>query len=237
MQVTLTGSPASRASRGVLLIGNHVSWLDICVIASVTGATFVAKSEVARWPVIGRIATGFGAFLHERGDLMDVWRVKNTVATALRQGSPVVAFPEGTTGWSASLMPFYPALAQAAIDAGAIVQPVAIRYRDLHGQPSTAAPFLGDQTFVDSLNAILREPAICAELYFGEPFAASGRTRREITAIAQRFIARALGLHESRLVADPRRLRNGPSALSDQNRRNAPRAPLLARPAGPVKAG
>src|SRR5713226_102692 len=62
VQVTLTGSPASRASRGVLLIGNHVSWLDICVIASVTGATFVAKSEVARWPVIGRIATGFGAF-------------------------------------------------------------------------------------------------------------------------------------------------------------------------------
>jgi 1-acyl-sn-glycerol-3-phosphate acyltransferase len=197
----------------VLLIANHVSWMDICVIASITGATFVAKSEVARWPVIGRIATGFGAFLHERGNLMDVWRVKNAVAAALRRGSPVVVFPEGTTGWSINLMPFYPALAQAAVDADTIVQPVAIRYRDQHGEPSAAAPFLGDQTFVDSLRAILQEHVIRAELFFGEPYPASGRTRREITAIAHRFIASALGLRESCIRADPRRLRNGAGAL------------------------
>ena len=70
-------------------------------------------------------------------------------------------------------MPFYPALAQAAVDADTIVQPVAIRYRDQHGEPSAAAPFLGDQTFVDSLRAILQEPVIRAELFFGEPFPAS----------------------------------------------------------------
>src|SRR5438128_6601033 len=137
------------------------------------------------------------ALLCMSGNLMDVGRVKNAVAAAVRQGSPVVVFPEGTTGWSASLMPFYPALAQAAVDAEAILQPVAIRYRDLRGQPTAAAPFLGDQTFVDSLSAILKEPMIQAELFFGEPLPASGRTRRAITAIAHRFIAQSLGLREA----------------------------------------
>jgi hypothetical protein len=80
------------------------------------------------------------------------------------------------------LGPFYPALVQAAIDAGALVQAVAIRYRDSDGKPSLAAPFVGAQTFVNSLRKILREPTITAELRFGTPFTASGCTRRESPA-------------------------------------------------------
>ena len=199
------GRPAEGG--GVLFVANHVSWLDICAIASLTGTLFVAKSEVASWPVIGRIAASFGNFLHERGNLLDVARVKRRVAGALHQNWRVTVFPEGTTGWGSALGPFYPALAQAAIDAGARVQPVAIRYWDAHGRPSQAAPFVGEQTFVNSLRGILREPGITAELHFGPPFAAAGRTRREITRITHRFIAEALGVDESRIAADPRRLR------------------------------
>jgi 1-acyl-sn-glycerol-3-phosphate acyltransferase len=221
IEVVTAGAPVTHA-KGVLLIANHVSWLDICAIASLTGSRFVAKSELEDWPVIGRIATAFGTFLHERGNLRDAARVKDRVAAALRQGQTITIFPEGTTGWSSALLPFYPAFAQAAVDADAIVQPVAIGYRDLDGRPSVAAPFLGDQTFIDSLNKIMKETAIKAELNFGAPFAAAGRTRREITAMSHTFIARALGLKEARGRADPIRLRY------------AADAPVQTRPAEPL---
>jgi 1-acyl-sn-glycerol-3-phosphate acyltransferase len=221
LDIVTAGAPISHA-KGVLLIANHVSWLDICAIASLTGSLFVAKSELAHWPVVGRIATAFGTFLHERGNLRDAARVKDQVAAALRQGQTITIFPEGTTGWSSALMPFYPAFAQAAVDADALVQPVAIGYRDFDGRPSAAAPFLGDQTFINSLNKIMKETAIKAELNFGAPFAAAGRTRREITAISHTFIARTLGLKEARGRADPIRLRC------------AENAPAQARPAEPL---
>jgi 1-acyl-sn-glycerol-3-phosphate acyltransferase len=79
-------------------------------------------------------------------------------------------------------MPFYPAMVQAAIDVGVMVQPVAIRYLDLEGRLNATVPFTGDQTFIDSLRRILREPAIIADLYFGNPLSAAVRTRRELTA-------------------------------------------------------
>jgi 1-acyl-sn-glycerol-3-phosphate acyltransferase len=84
---------------GVLFVANHVSWLDICAIASLTGTLFVAKAEVGRWPIIGRIAANFGNFMHERGNLFDAARVKSRVAMALVENWSVTIFPEGTTGW------------------------------------------------------------------------------------------------------------------------------------------
>lgn len=205
IEVVAAGAPI----RGLplLLVANHVSWLDICVLSSVEGALFVAKADLAGWPLIGRITRASGHFLHRRGSLRDAARVKDRVAAALRSNWPVAVFPEGTTGDGRALMPFYPAMMQAAVDARAIVQPVAIRYFDADGALSTAAPFVGDRTFVDSLGRILREPLITAELAFGPAFSAAGRSRRDLTAICHRFIAHALGLPECRIPADPRRLR------------------------------
>lgn len=208
LEVAVVAKGAS-APRGVplLFVANHVSWLNVCALCSVDGALFVAKAEIAGWPVMGRITRGFGNFLHRRGSLRDAARVKDRIAAALRANWPVAVFPEGTTGDGRALMPFYPAMMQAAVDAQAIVQPVAIRYLDQHGALNAAVPFVGDQTFADSLSQILREPLIVAELTFGAPFSAAGRSRREITAMCHQFIARALRVAECRIASDPRRLR------------------------------
>ncbi|HXZ88325.1 MAG TPA: lysophospholipid acyltransferase family protein [Candidatus Binataceae bacterium] len=208
IEVVTAGAPAPRGLP-LLLVANHVSWLDICVLCSIEGALFVAKDDLAGWPIIGRITRAFGHFLHRRGSLRDAARVKDRVAAALRTNWPVAVFPEGTTGDGRALMPFYPAMIQAAVDARAMVQPVAIRYLDCDGALSSAAPFVGDQTFADSLGRILREPLITAELTFGPAFSAAGRSRRELASICHRFIARSLGLPECSLRADPRRLRAG----------------------------
>lgn len=204
--VVVKGEPVPRGVP-LMFVANHISWLDTCALCSVESALFVAKSEVAQWPIIGRIARNAGNFFHRRGGLRDAARVKDGIAAALRKNWPVAIFPEGTTGDGRALMPFFPAMMQAAVDASAMVQPVAIRYLDAEGMLNLAVPFVGDQTFVNSLGQILREPRIVAELTFGAPFSAAGRTRREITAMCHRFIARTLGVAECRITPDPRSLR------------------------------
>ena len=194
-------------SQPALLIANHVSWLDICTIGSIDGALFVAKAELARWPVMGAIATHHGNFFHRRGNIRDAARVKDCVAHALREGWRVVVFPEGTTSSGTALMPFYPALAQAAVDAKAVVQTVALRYLDSFGKLNSAVPFIGDQTFVNSLGKILDQRGIIAEITFGQPIAAAGATRRELIAEAQRAIAGALGVRAAHSRPDPAALR------------------------------
>jgi 1-acyl-sn-glycerol-3-phosphate acyltransferase len=124
----------------------------------------------------------------------------------------VAVFPEGTTGTGAALMPFYPALAQAAVDAAAVVQTVAIRYLDAFGALNLAVPFIGDRTFVDSLGKIIGEREIIAEVSFSDPISVAGVTRREIMAQAQRLIADTLGVPASSLPPDPRSLRLGLTA-------------------------
>jgi 1-acyl-sn-glycerol-3-phosphate acyltransferase len=98
-------------------------------------------------------------------------------------------------------------MVQAAIDVGVMVQPVAIRYLDLEGRLNATVPFTGDQTFIDSLRRILREPAIIADLYFGNPLSAAARTRRELTASCHDFIAQTLGVPVSNTVAEQWRWR------------------------------
>jgi 1-acyl-sn-glycerol-3-phosphate acyltransferase len=182
------------SGRECLIVGNHVSWLDTYVIHSVRPhARFVAKAEVRRWPLVGAMAEAFQTFFIRRGSCLDAARVKDALGAALRNGETVAAFPEGTTSDGSLLGRFYPALFQAAVDARADVQPVAIRYRDAGGRATDAAAFIGDMTILDSLRRILCEPRIEAEIVFCAPIPSVGRTRRELAALAHASIARALG--------------------------------------------
>jgi 1-acyl-sn-glycerol-3-phosphate acyltransferase len=177
----------------VLLVANHVSWLDVYVLNAVLGgARYVAKREVARWPIAGGIARGFGTFFHVRGNVRDAARVKNTVAAALRAGERVVVFPEGTTTEGDGVERFHAAFLQAAIDAGVPVQPVAIRYPGSDGSPDRAAAFVGDMTFVASVRRVLRRRRLDARLTFGPVIHPGGRTRRELAAVSHAFVALAL---------------------------------------------
>jgi 1-acyl-sn-glycerol-3-phosphate acyltransferase len=191
--VTVRGlRPVGTAGR--LVVANHISWLDVYVLNALLPARFVAKSETRDWPVVGTVASRFGALFIVRGSFRDAARVKDAVATALRAGDTVVVFPEATTTDGRGVGLFYPALFQAAIDAGALVQPAAIRYLDEDGARSAAAPFVGDMTFVDSLLRVLRAPVLRAEVIFDTPLVSSNRTRRDLAARASTDVARLLGV-------------------------------------------
>lgn len=180
----------------VLLVANHVSWLDVQALGAVAGTRFVAKSEVRGWPVVGALAARLGTLFIRRGHRRDAMRVKNALAKLLVAGERVVVFPEATTTDGRRLEPFHGALLQAAVDAAIPVQPVAIRHCEPDGVPTEAAAFIDDMTFATSLQRVLARPGLVVELTFGAPIWAADQTRRQLAARCRAFIADALGLEE-----------------------------------------
>lgn len=178
----------------VLMVANHVSWLDTYVVNAFHGARFVAKSEVARWPVIGTIARRFDTLFIVRQSIRSAARTKDAMARLLQRGIPVAVFPEGTTTDGRTVRPFHPALLQAAIDANVPVQPVSIAYRGRDGRASTAAAFIDDLSLLSSLRQILREGELVAEVTFCQPMSSRGQTRREVARRTRRMVANALDL-------------------------------------------
>lgn len=176
----------------LLVVANHVSWLDVYVLNAFLEARFVAKSETAAWPVVGTISRGFDALHIARGSCRDAARVKDRVAAALGAGERVVVFPEATTTDGSGVRRFHGAMFQAAIDAGVPVLPVALRYRRPDGTVDPTPAFVDDMTFVESLRRVLRASALHAEVTFGSPLAVRGMTRRELAAAAHQFAARTL---------------------------------------------
>jgi 1-acyl-sn-glycerol-3-phosphate acyltransferase len=142
------GSPHPSAK---LVVGNHVSWLDIIAINSVMPSRFVSKAEVANWPVVGRLVTAAGTLYLVRERRRDAMRVLGIMAQALRDGDTVAVFPEGTTGPGGHIMPFHANLLQAAIDAPAPIQPVVIAYRERGHTVSPSAAYVGETGLLESL--------------------------------------------------------------------------------------
>lgn len=177
----------------VLLAANHISWLDILVMHAARHCRFISKSEVHHWPLIGRLATGAGTLYIEREKRRDAMRVVHHMAESLRAGEVLAVFPEGTTTDGTRLLPFHGNLVQAAISAGAPVQPVALRYEDARtGAISLAPAYVDDDTLVGSVWRLLSAPAVRARVSFGEPQVAQGRDRRA-WAHDLREAVRALG--------------------------------------------
>ena len=178
IELQLRGAPPAHGP--VLLVANHISWLDILVLHAARHCRFVSKSDVEHWPLIGTLATGAGTLYIERESRRHVMRVVHHMAEALRGGDVLAVFPEGTTSDGRALLPFHGNLVQAAISADAPAQPVALSFLDrATGEPSTAASYVGDETLVGSLWRMLTSPPLVAIVAFGEAQHALGRGRRE----------------------------------------------------------
>lgn len=166
-----------------LLVCNHLSWLDILAIHAARHVRFVSKSDVRRWPVVGRLADGAGTLYIERERRRDALRVAHHMAEALRSGDLIAVFPEGTTSDGQDVLPFHANLLQAAISSGAPVQPMALGFvDDASGAPSLAARYIDDDDLITSLWRVLGAPPLRAIVRFGEPQPAVGRERREWAA-------------------------------------------------------
>lgn len=163
----------------MLLMANHISWLDITALHAARFCRFVSKADIKQWPVIGTLATGVGTLFIERESRRDAMRVVHHMTERLRAGDVIGVFPEGTTSDGQSLLPFHANLFQAAIAADAPVQPVALQFMDqASGQISLAPCYVGDDTLWGSLWRTLCTPGIAVVITFGAPQLAQGRDRR-----------------------------------------------------------
>lgn len=192
VRLKVRGNPLNVASRNVLLVSNHVSWLDIYLLNTVRPLRFVSKAEVRSWPVVGWLAVFTGTLFLERGKRRDTARVNDAVSNALASGDCVAFFPEGTTTDGTHLKPFLSSLLQAAINAQSELRPVALRYVLPDGNADVAAAYYGNMSMTDSLRNILARKEIRAELIFLEPISTSGKHRRELVQLAEQAISSAL---------------------------------------------
>ena len=191
---SIRGTPPATTNRAAVLVSNHVSWLDIQLIHSVWQVRFIAKSEVRRWPLIGWLSARAGTLFIERGKNRHAARINQSIHAAFQQGDAIGVFPEGSTTDGTELTRFHASLLQPAVDEGAMVYPVALRYLDEAGNINVNASYVGDTTLAESLRMIFGQRTIHAELIFLPPIDAMGKTRRELAAQTQSAIAAALNL-------------------------------------------
>lgn len=177
IRLTVHGTPPAHGP--VLVVCNHLSWLDIVAIHAARHVRFVSKASIRHWPVVGTLATGAGTLYIERERRRDAMRVVHHMTEALQAGDVIAVFPEGTTSDGHGLLPFHANLLQAAISSGAPVQPAALRFADAaSGQNSDAPRYVDDDSLLASLWNTLRAPPLLAIVHFGEPQSPVGRDRR-----------------------------------------------------------
>ncbi|MGW2959255.1 lysophospholipid acyltransferase family protein [Streptomyces sp. NPDC001220] len=184
VRVRTTGS--APGTGGVLLVANHISWLDIPLLAAVRPARMLAKKEIRAWPVAGALVAGAGALFIDRDRLRALPDTVGRISGALREGAAVVAFPEGSTWCGRAQGRFRRAVFQAALDAGAPVQPVRLHYRLEAGEASTVPAYVGEDTLLASLWRVVSTRGLVAEVDI-RPLIPAGRhpDRRTLAHAAQ----------------------------------------------------
>lgn len=129
IKVTIVGRPDVKNAN--LFISNHVSYLDIPLLASVLDGLFIAKSEVADWPIIGFLAKISRTHFVSR-KAMNIPKEREKIAEHLRKGESIFLFPEGSSGNGVQLLPFKAGLLSAAqspgIETGTVIQPITLAY-------------------------------------------------------------------------------------------------------------
>ena len=178
----------------VMVVANHISWLDIFVLNAAGPVRFIAKAEIARWPVLGRLVARRRHAVHRaRAAARHASRQSATSRRRSQRATSSRSFPKARRRDGTTLLPFKGSLLQPIVDAGGHVQPVAIRYRTPTGDSSTAPAYVGDVTFVGSFWRVCGERALVVEIDRDAAAAgAAAKHRRELAHAAEDAIRTAL---------------------------------------------
>jgi 1-acyl-sn-glycerol-3-phosphate acyltransferase len=177
------------AKKRAILVGNHISWLDIIVIGQYLPAYFVAKSDISSWPVIGYLARQGGTIFIRRGNKQHIKETAEKMVWSLKQNSSIIAFPEGTTTKGDEVLHFHSSLFQPALLTRSLIQPVAIQYQ---GAAQELAPFVGDDAFVPHLIRMLALDKIEVRLNFLPAINSSGKNRHSVSLEARDMIEKKI---------------------------------------------
>lgn len=193
IRVRAYGAPAPGA---VLMVANHLSWLDITLLHSQRMMHFVAKSEIAGWPLVGALAARAGTLFHRRGSSESLGIVQERMIEALKRGEAVGVFPEGSAGRPDAVRVFHARILQPAVATGAPVQPVGLRFTR-HGRLAIDMAFRPNEKFVPCFFRVLGAAPSTAEVHFLEPMSDHSRGRRAMANAARAAIVAALGFEDS----------------------------------------
>ncbi|HEY5894035.1 MAG TPA: lysophospholipid acyltransferase family protein [Chthoniobacterales bacterium] len=149
-----------------LLVANHLSYVDIIALSSILPCRFVAKSDVANWPIFGLMAKKSHTLFIDRELRRDVSRINELLRAALKDPVPLVLFPEGTSSDGSDVLAFRPSLLEPALKSRSPIVPVGISYL---GEASRIVPWYGDMTLAPHLLNLLNHRGLAVRIDFGEP--------------------------------------------------------------------
>jgi lyso-ornithine lipid O-acyltransferase len=199
IRVRVSGTPVR--DRAVLFVSNHVSWVDIVVIGSLAPVAFVAKSEVARWPLVGITAKMQRTVFVERARRHQAADAVKEIVERLASGTSVVLFAEGTSSDGNRVLPFRSALVGAVREAGksggVLIQPMAICYTGQHGIPMgrqhrPLVAWYGDLDFLPHIKDFIARGAVDVMVSYGEPLTADSNADRKLMAKSLEGAVRAI---------------------------------------------
>ncbi len=186
-----------------LWVSNHVSWMDIPVVGSVSPAFFLSKAEIGEWPIFGRLAQAAGTVFIERGS-GDTGSVAAQITSFLGKGYSVILFPEATTTDGKQIKRIHGTLLQAAIDADVPIQPIVLAYVNKDGTLSDQLPYYGKLTMKESIKRVLDSKNVSAYVLPLEPLDPNGYTKSQITNLLQQRMRDGLAeLHSKVLSTAP----------------------------------
>ncbi len=166
VRLETVGEPSPQTQ---LWVANHISWLDIIALGSLHPLLFVAKEEVAGWPVMGYLARRLGTLFVRRGDAEQTASIAEQMAWQLRQGKQLMLFPEGTTTNGERVLRFHAKLLQPAQLAHVPVQAIGLEYLE---EARAVAPFIGEDEFLPHLLQIIALDRIHLRIHYCEPLPA-----------------------------------------------------------------
>jgi 1-acyl-sn-glycerol-3-phosphate acyltransferase len=151
------------------LVSNHLSYIDVVVLATAIDCVFIARQDVSRWPVMGLLCRSMGTIFIDREKRRDVARVNALIGRMLAEGKGIVLFAEGTSTEGATVRQFKPALLEQAAVMRLPVSYAALSYSTPAGEMAAhlSVCWWGDMTFPDHLFALFRLSQFHATLVFG----------------------------------------------------------------------
>jgi len=172
-----------------LLVCNHLSYLDVLLLASLKPSVFVSKHEIRHWPVVGWFARMAGTIFVRRERRGDVARTGEQIRNVLRQGQLVVLFPEGTSSDGRQVLPFKSSLLEPATGSGHELFVGHIAYAISEGTVENDVCYWGDMTFFPHAVMLLTRPRVVARVHFS-CFQAGAASRKDLARLLHAEVVR-----------------------------------------------
>ena len=173
---------------GGLLVCNHLTYLDVIVLSSISPCLFIAKRDVSGWPLFGWLTSAAGTVFVDRERPLASGGAVDRVRAAIDSGLPVVLFAEGTSSDGSQVLPFKSSLFEAAVRLKCPVAAARISYELRDGSAAAEVCYWGDMIFVPHLLHLFSKRTILAEVRFSEGRPRPG-TRKEIARELQEEVA------------------------------------------------